>query len=235
MKCEEIEKLIYLYKPGELNENEQELVSKHLVSCADCRKIREELLSLFIPAITFSSENTEEGQTNYYKEQIFERVNSVEAIRNGSISRRFKQMSFTFIARPAYRYLSAAIISALVITFLLQNYLVYRHISALETRFGNPSSYIAAAENKAIVLKKDDLSFLKENSQKSFKTGFKAFELNWFRGNQFLLMTMRKHRLLQELANHNPGFDPLDIIKIYNRSLFTGESKRNQYKMEEKL
>ncbi len=235
MRCEEIEKLIYLCKPGELSENEQELVKQHTASCADCRKLREELLNLNIPANVISSEYTEERQTSYYKEKIFEKVKSVEAIRNGSISSRFRRISLTFIAQPAYRYMSAAIISALVITFLLQNYLVYRHISALETRFGNPSSYTAAAENKAIVIGKEDLSFLKENKRKPLKTGLKSIELNWFRGNQFLLMAIRKHKLLQELANHNPGVDPSGIIKIYNRSLFSGESKRNQYKMEEKL
>jgi len=235
MRCEEIEKLIYLYKPGELDENEQDLVNQHIASCPDCRKLREELLNFYIPDNIISSEYTEARHSSYYKEQIFEKVNSVEAIRNGSLSSQFKQVSLNFLAQPVYRYLSAAIISALVITFLLQNYIVYRHISALETRFGNPSSYIAAAENKAMVLGKNDLSFLKENSHKPIKTGLKAFELNWFRGNQFLLMAMRKHKLLQELANHNPGIDALDIIKIYNRSLFSGESKRNQYKMEEKL
>ena len=232
MRCEEIEPLIYLWKPGELNVSEQQAVDEHLSGCSHCKALQKELLGQNLQITSWNVKNKENHKADFYIERIFEKVRAIEDNQTISLPGRIKQFSIYCFRHPVYRYMSAAIISALVVTFLLQNYIVYRHISALETKFGNPSSYAAIIENKPILLAKEDFSFIKSNSM---KPGIKKAELNWFKSSQFLLMTMRKHKLIQEIASHKSGIEPFDIIRIYNNSVFTGESKRNQYNLEEKL
>jgi hypothetical protein len=228
MKCNEIEYLIYLNKPGEITENEQKLLNEHLSACPDCRKLRDEIHNQFVILNNFIDVLPKTQDSSYYKEQIFARINNQDKEESKDIVIKFKSRNLYYFTLPVYRYLSAAIIAALVITFLFQNYSAYLNISQLETRFGNPSSYIAAAENKAFILKKDDFSYIKESTQKGLKAGKKTPEFNWFRGNHFLLNSIRRHRFFQELANHNPGIDPSEILRIYNKSVYLGESKRNQ-------
>jgi hypothetical protein len=228
MKCSESEYLIYLSKPGEITEKEQKLLYEHLLTCSDCRKLRDEVHNQFVIVNNFIDELPKTEDSSYYKEQIFAMIDNHEKEESKDITIKFKSRKLYYFTLPIYRYVSAAIITALVITYLFQNYSTYQRISQLETRFGNPSSYIAAAENKAFVLRKDDFSFIKESSQKGLKAGRKTPEFNWFKGNQFLLNSIRRHRFYQELANHNPGIDPSEILRIYNKSVYLGESKRNQ-------
>jgi hypothetical protein len=228
MKCKEIEPLIYLFKPGELKENEKHLLDEHLEFCADCKKLWEELHYQYYTLNKLTAERYNTAQSSYYKEQIFRKIDFLENEKSRNIAQKIKSAGLHYFSLPVYRYMSAAVIAALVITFLLQNYLAYINLSQLEMKFGNPSSYEAAAETRPIIFGKDDFSFISESSQKRIKNEKKIPEFRWFKGNQFLLMSIRKHRYFRELANHNPGIDLANIIMIYNKSVYLGESRRNQ-------
>jgi hypothetical protein len=228
MKCKEIEPLIYLFKPKELTADEQHQLDEHLKSCSDCRKLVEELNTQNLILSEISSKNFNSTQSSYYKQQIFNEIDNFEKNQNRNISQKTLRNYLNYFSMPAYRYISAALIAGLVITFLFQNYLAYLSIGKLEMRFGNPSSYMAKEEIKPIVFGKEDFNFLKESSQKGLKTGRIHKEASWFKGNQFLLLSMRKHRFFQELANHNPAIDPANFLRIYNKSVYIGTSGSNQ-------
>jgi hypothetical protein len=228
MKCKEIEPLIYLFKPGEITENEQHLLDGHLKFCDDCRNLLEEVRHQRFTVNELTAEGYNTSHSSFYKVRIIEKIAILENGKSNKIAQKIKSNGLNYLSLPVYRYISAALIGGLVITFLLQNYSAYLNISKLEMKFGNPSTYEARAESKAIVLGDEDFSFIKESSQKSMKTGKRHSEFSLFKGSKFLLISMRKHRFFQELANHNPGIDPADIIRIYNKSVYLGESRRNQ-------
>ena len=226
MKCKEIEPLIYMYKAGELTKYEQNLLEEHLAICNDCRILKEEINQQDFTLKELISENENLAQSAIYKEQIIEQINILkhESQKEASNS---KTRMVHYLSNPVYRYLSAAVITGLVMSFLLQNYSTYINLSQLELKFGNPSTYEAVAESKAIVFGDDDLSYIRASTQIRIKPGRAHTEFTWLKGNRFLLMSIRKHRYLQELANHNPGIDRNNIITIFNNSLYLGESRRN--------
>jgi hypothetical protein len=232
MKCEEAERLIYLWKPGEADEGEQKLLKEHLQNCKECRMLAEEIKQAQRQAEILFTETSIGKDETFYKERIFAKANELEMRKSAGVADKVLRLTFSAFVHPLYKYVSAAVIAAMVFTFLLQNYMAYRHLGELENRFGNPSSYAAAAESKPIVLEVTDFGLIRVNSK---NTNLKGIDLNWLKNNGFLLFSLRKHSLIRELASHKPGIDPIDLIKLYNHSIFTGESKRNQYKTEEKL
>ena len=228
MKCKEIEPLIYMYKAGELTKYEQNLLEEHLAICNDCRILKEEINQQDFTLKELISENEDLPQSAIYKEQIIEQINILkhESQKEGS---NIKTTMIHFLSHAVYRYLCAAVITGLVIGFLIQNYSTYNNISQLEVKFGNPSTYEAVAESKAIVFGDDDFSYIQASAQKRIQQRRAHTEFKWLKGNRVLLMSIRKHRFLQELANHNPGIDRNNIITIFNNSLYLGESRRNYY------
>jgi Putative zinc-finger len=228
MKCKEIEPLIYLYKPGELTENELFLLEEHLKICKECKKLRESLLGQSSTINELTKDEIITDQSSFYKELIFEKIKNLVDENSGSILKKDKSAGLYYFSLPLYRYISAALIAAFVITFLLQNYLAYLNLGQLELRYGNPSSYEAAEEIRPIVFGKEDIRFISQSSQNRIKSGKKLNELSWFKGTQFLLLSIRKHSYLQKLTTHNLGIDPTYLVRIYNKSVYLGESKRNQ-------
>lgn len=228
MKCKAIEPLIYLYKPGELTENEKDLLEEHFKVCGECKKLRQNLINQNSVLSVLTNERFSSVQSSFDKELIFAKINFLENEKPRNVLERIKYAGFYYFSLPAYRYASAVLIAGFVITFLMQNYLAYMNISQLERKFGNPSNYEAAEEIKPIVLGIEDFSFISQSSRKINKTEKKTVEFRGFKGTKMLLLSMRKHRYFQTLANHNPGIDPAYLIGIYNKSVYLGESKRNQ-------
>ena len=228
MICTEIEPLLYLYKPGELSESEQIVLEKHLKTCKDCRKHRDELRNDSLKLNELIGNNYEYIQADFYKNRIFEKLNYQLVAKSENISGKIYRRSLYYFSSSIFRRVSAAIIAGFILTFLFQNYSAYIQLSQLELKFGNASGYEFNDETKAISFGKDDLRFIKESSQKGTKNGYIQNKFGLIKGNQLLLMSIRKHRFYQELANHNPGIDPAEILRILNKSLYLVESKRSK-------
>lgn len=124
MKCQEAERLIYLYRKGELNETEQDNLKEHLQACMHCNTLNNSLVDIekFTTQLRNSTEtNEDEITTNQIVSHVFENqfIDS-EKIGSYSVSLWRKVMTI------------AAVL--LIGIFIFQQYEIKRNVNDLNKR-----------------------------------------------------------------------------------------------------
>ncbi len=206
MNCTEAEKSLYLFREGELSAEERFSLNIHLENCASCWKtavqldamrqlVQRQYLSMPMP-----------DELDNEKRKILALTldqNQSDSILPGV------NLLLRITYNKVVRLTSAAMVAALVLVFLLQNYMAFNSILTLEKKYGNPGRYMNSVSASMENLSADDLRFL-EAAQIYFKKTVSPGSMKTVSHNLFLL-SFRKHREIREIALRATDFDPFWI------------------------
>lgn len=211
MNCTEAEKLLYLFREGERTTEERFSLNDHLENCASCRKTAAQLDAMrqFVQRQYLSVPLPEE--LNNGKRKIL--ALTLDHHRRESILPG-ENVWLRITCNRAVRLTSAALVAALVLVFLLQNYMAFNSILTLEKKYGNPGRYMVPASMENISA--SDLRFL-EAAQIYLKKTVSPGSMKTVSHNLFLL-SFRKHREFREIASRATGFDPF-WINLLNQDI----------------
>jgi hypothetical protein len=141
MKCEQSQRLIHLYRPGERSPSESRDLAEHLVECLDCRALQEEV-QLFQSMV----EGIPDPLVNLSFPELF-----TEQILNHCVHREehpILESVFLWLQKRSVQLTFACLVLLLVGSFIGENLYTSRKILALEIRMqeqglkssrGNPS------------------------------------------------------------------------------------------------
>jgi hypothetical protein len=227
MKCNEVEKFIYLYKPGELSAQELKTLNDHIAVCRNCRESMEEINEEGNILEELKQRSAFTAPSLQFKERILSLINDRTTI-DMKIERRPSFIDFRSVfMRPFYRITSAALVAGFVLLFLLQNYFTFNDILKLENKFGNPTIYAKLSMNPDLNLNEEDIRFIKsvymDQESPAAKTSL-VKELS--RRNRFLVSSFSKHSQLLDLATHISNPDPFKLYLLYNNVLALKQSAK---------
>jgi hypothetical protein len=135
MNCKQITPLLYLYREGELDKNEQQSVREHLATCDACQDLYLELRSeddelSHLRQNKFAPRDSQ-ALTHRIMQQVKadneRRLRSGQSRRSGSILDR--------LAVPGARYAMTFALVVILSLFAIQEFYILHKISALEARF----------------------------------------------------------------------------------------------------
>ena len=122
------EELVYLYRSGELTEEEKISVQEHLTACASCREIYKGLKK-YEEAIRWISSENPEMNANALRRTLTEKTSQLE------IEER-ERNAFSFLFSPRVQYLLASVVVFFALLFLYQNIMMVHKVTQLEKHLG---------------------------------------------------------------------------------------------------
>jgi hypothetical protein len=174
MKCQKIEKLLYLYRECELTTAELGVLNDHLMTCSSCRILRRRLENE--PKIILQARKNEPVLQNVkeLKKDVLRKI-----LRSES---RASDYFFEFLSRRRVRLAFVGVLSVIVLSFFVQEFYLVSRISRLESRLAQQSDqdvlFVVPADeildllkpvvNGANVVDRNKVLFISEKTIRSF-------------------------------------------------------------------
>jgi hypothetical protein len=148
MTCDQARRLLYLSRPGEIEEEEREALSRHLATCTACSDEREKvrLSELRLEQLRLSPPlvRSPERLTRAILARVAASSNAPRATRAGLLLDRLAGL----LDIPLLRYGAAAFITLTLTLFVAQEMTILKNVSALQNRLSGiqrPSMHLAYA------------------------------------------------------------------------------------------
>ena len=139
MKCDYYIKLIHLNRPGELKESEQKKLKNHLRICPDCRKVKQELEKMSAAVIAVKENEPVISDPKKLTANIIQEIKQLEKKKIKKHNPILYNILDIF-SRERFRYSLAAVVSGILLIFLIQQIYIINKISGLEQKVSTVSS-----------------------------------------------------------------------------------------------
>ena len=134
MNCKQIEPLLYLYREGELERNEQQSVREHLETCDACQELYHELRSVDAELSPIRQNDPVPGNAQELTRRIMQQVNADPQRRRHAGQLRRPESLLDRLTMPGARYAMTFLLFAILSVFAIQEFFILHKISALEAR-----------------------------------------------------------------------------------------------------